>query len=348
MAYIPVSFVYVGITAAQTERPQLSWPRAGGDARRRMQANNEMLRSWCSSGMSAKVVQAHGREAMSQEVVPALKLVLQPTHIRALAPHLLAPAELEALHQTAGIMVEYALSYSFEDDYGGGAQGAQKPGFSRPGGLSTGLDGQPIVRTLPLLPPVDLLHSFSLYGTPAGRPAPGAAAGALGMCMGRTDTVTTASASGGGGMGEGVSRMHKGPAIALSVAARWDSTDAPVAATTAGVEGQGLAVVSGVGAAYKPDKKRLELGKAGAGAEAAAVRAPTRPSGKPGSNKPVAVNWLTNLKKVAEAKRKIAIQGGGGADGGPGKAKEGHKVLYRFNEGYTNAVKKPMLTSDFL
>ena len=76
-----------------------------------------------------------------------------------------------------------------------------------------------MTRMVPLLPPVDLLHSYALFGTPAGKPAPGAAAGALGMCMGVSGSNVSAAAKGGvGGVCGGGQRPYgSGKVITLAV-----------------------------------------------------------------------------------------------------------------------------------
>jgi hypothetical protein len=78
-------------------------------------------------------------------------------------------------------------------------------------------------------------------------------------------------------------------------------------------------------------------------------------------------NWLDELKhRKATSKRSkataVALPGGGGASGASGECggaagaaggkpatgPGSHVCLYRFNEGYTNAVKRPLLMQELL
>ncbi|GFH27406.1 AAA domain-containing protein, partial [Haematococcus lacustris] len=95
------------------------WPKALGEAGRKLAANTEVLQDWAAHKVAPRVLQANTSRSLALEVVPALTRVLAPS-IRALAPHLLNPGEQAALAATAGIMADYGLTFSLQDEGPGG------------------------------------------------------------------------------------------------------------------------------------------------------------------------------------------------------------------------------------
>ncbi|GFH15650.1 AAA domain-containing protein, partial [Haematococcus lacustris] len=119
MSYVPALLLTVHRLGAQPEKLHVQWPKALGEAGRKLAANTEVLQDWAAHKVSPRVLQANTSRSLALEVVPALTRVLAPS-IRALAPHLLSPGEQAALAATAGIMADYGLTFSLQDEGPGG------------------------------------------------------------------------------------------------------------------------------------------------------------------------------------------------------------------------------------
>jgi chromosome transmission fidelity protein 18 len=243
---------------------------------------------------------------------------------------------------------------------GGGRYGNQHQQHGGGGGAASAADALALLpRAAPLCPPLDLLHRYDglptseggLGGGSAGRVAevPVAVRQALARAAqeeamrraeanrfggGAADPTAEGAAAGGGNF--------NAPAAA-----------ARVAAAVRGATGTGGGVMppragSGGGGG---GKRPADGGAGGDGADAGAPRAPRR------------LNWLDQLKrqKVQQQQQQQQHQqhrgagaeaGASGDAGGAGIVKAtsaaSHVALYAYNEGYTNAVKRPLRVRELL
>jgi hypothetical protein len=71
------------------------------------------------------------------------------------------------------------------------------------------------------------------------------------------------------------------------------------------------------------------------------------PKAQPAAGRVRGDNWLDAMKQQKAPRRKGSSDPQDGEDGGLIQ-KPKFEVLYKYNEGYTNAVKRVMLVRDFL
>jgi hypothetical protein len=66
LAHVAPCLLFVHATAAQPERPQLQWPRAGAESYKRAEVASELVRGWTSGKVAPHVLQAHSRRSLLQ------------------------------------------------------------------------------------------------------------------------------------------------------------------------------------------------------------------------------------------------------------------------------------------
>lgn len=338
MAYIPPLLVSIHTVAATHERVQLQWPKSGAAANRAKASTVELLHDW-SSKLAANVARSHDGRSLVLEVVPCLKKLVCPT-VRAVAQHLLLPIEKASLAHTVSVMVGYGISYSFDDPSKQLQPWQQQAAASAAAAGGADGDGAALVpppRLVPLVPALDTLHMYCGL-PPSVKPIPLVVRQMLSQLV----------------INEGIRRAEAARTqLAANDSAGAESSPSPGGKEAGGRAG-GRASSSGstpgsATAARKEMAQRSALlsGASKSGAGAAAV-VEVKPA-----------HWLDALR-IAGTKRKAAARGGGGhaaaADGPAGgmggklgsDGKTTFPVLYRFNEGYTNAVKRPLTMQELL
>ncbi|EFN58850.1 hypothetical protein CHLNCDRAFT_50360 [Chlorella variabilis] len=319
LKYVPAPLLLVSGVVAGPDRPQLQWPRAAFDCQRRAAANAATLQSWML-GMSPAACAATSRRSMVLEVLPALMHIAAPA-LRPVSLHLYSPAEQEVMRQLVDTLLGYNLRYCLdpaaeeaEEAAAAAAAQLQQPagGGEAEGGQRQGVRGGRAEPPLRFRPAV---HCACLFPgmPPKGKLLPAAVRQTISheadMEAIRRAEASRRSVHGGGGGGGGGSEAA--PPLA-------DANCGPPRA--AGVVPLTLA-------------ERMKA--AGTAASVARRQAAAPPRG----------TWLDALKE-----RRGARGGGGGGEEGGAAGGRHHKfpVLYRFHEGYTNAVKRPVLMRDLL
>ncbi|GAX73943.1 hypothetical protein CEUSTIGMA_g1393.t1 [Chlamydomonas eustigma] len=366
MQYIVPQLLYCHLTAAQPERPKIVWPKAQAEASRKQATSVEVIRSWFNA-VTPAVAQAHSRACLSLEVLPALKHILSPP-IRALSAHLLSPEEHIMLMNTVGVLLDYSLSYDLAVAATQESQGSHRPGM-RPVAES-----RHAVRALPLKPAVDMLHVFSEEASSCGQQQ--AASSAIGRASGPHAAAARQLPL---VLRQMITQQANQEAIRRAEVIRNRGLDCeaqlPVEeGQPLGDKGETLMTTH-----IKQGPSLIANGNKQQGSHALPVKRPK--SIPPAVNKPVKENWLDVLRQKSQGSRRpqkrAAVKSEAATDSeashnnqelalrascnnGQIADFEGKTstilsagdmqftVLYRFNEGYTNAVKKPLLIRDLL
>lgn len=348
--YIPFHLLSIHLTAATHERVQLQWPRAGGEAARQAAASSELLHSWCAK-LPPAVARSHNVRSLLLDVVPCIKRMVCPS-IRAVAQHLLLPDERAALAHTVGIMLDYGIAFDLSEPAVQQLkpwQQRQLEAAGKAGAAAGALAGAalPRSRPVPLAPAVDTLHVYRDQPPVPEKPMP--------LVLRQLVAQQVAN--------EAIRRAEA--ARSATHTAEPAPAEAPVTGSTGTPGGQAQHGKGGFfghhnGASKPAATKGSAAG--GGGAEASAVERARMAKLGGGKRKPLEAaaamaavkapaNWLAALRTNAENRRKgIAAPGADGttAGGGGGGGKTLFPVSYHFNEGFTSAVKRPLLMKELL
>ncbi|KAG2451248.1 hypothetical protein HYH02_003855 [Chlamydomonas schloesseri] len=249
---------------------------------------------------------------------------------------------------------------------GGGGYGGRGP-YQGPYGAAAGAAGGPgpmaaaaaaaAERTVPLVPAIDTLHCFTAFTggaatgarqslpmvvrqlisqateTEAIRRAEAARLAALGPAAVAEAAAGAAAAAAGAGAGP-----HGGP-LKPSVA--------PPQRQMAGRMPAGMKQGPGAGAkrkgtwmdAFKQQASAKARGSVGGGAGAGAAA-------RKGAAAAAATTCVDGVENGGGPEAEVLVEAGGGAGADGGRLP--FPVLYRYNEGYTNAVKRPLLVRELL
>uniref|UniRef100_A0A383W5P0 AAA+ ATPase domain-containing protein n=1 Tax=Tetradesmus obliquus TaxID=3088 RepID=A0A383W5P0_TETOB len=303
----------------------VQWPRAQSQCAAAAAANRAMLRSWRAAAPAAAARQLGSGSAALLELGPGLAGISRPRGIKAVSRSLLSGQQAAMLDHVVGCLVGYGLTYSFpvgEEE----AQPQAPPYAAAP--------GAPLPRPAPLAPPVDSLHCYSCLGVPdsSSAAAPGSRA-AMSLVLRQM-----------------LAQMISAANIARIEQARHHG-ELPSPRGHPGTHSTATGKQP-TGSAAKPAFLHHK---------AAAKAAPMPAS----AAKPAKGCWLDAMRSRAAPKRKAAAapageaagsakraatDGGGDEAGGGEGSKPGgaHSVLYAYNEGYTNAVKRPMKVAELL
>jgi len=294
--YLPPCAVAVGSLCASSARVRLRWPRADSESRQRAVRGRELAAGWMAGWAPAARSGLSPRAALT-DVLPALLRVLLPD-MRALSPHLMAPADRERL----GGIVERLIAYGLTFDVGREREDR---------GIET---------VLPLVPPVDKLAAFP--GIEHGEKAPPDEAIRQVAHQVSLESIRRSSKK--------KSIGSANPEPPQSAASTAESSSGPAAQTT--VSSAPLKVSLG------------NLIKEAAPRNTSLAASVAKPKG----------NWLDSMRKDSLRKRSEAASGAAAKMGVAGqktsqalRGKHG-PVLYKFHEGYTNAVKRVLKMSDLL
>ena len=315
LRYAPVAPLTVRAAVAGPDRVRGVWPAASADATRGVTAARSLLSSW-RARVSPTAFSGLTPTVAATDVVPYLLRVLAAPH-RPVAHHLLSVAEKDALAATVATLAGYGLTFapnahaaSRDDDDEETANGG-KPG------------------DLELDPP--LHEAAPLAAGPLAPPPPSA----VGVDRGLTQPARAMLAS---ELAKEVIRRRE---------ARWRDKEG------GGKEGGGGAATQS--ARRPPSGAPLPLTVAQRAAESGAARAAAA-AAVAAASAPRKLNWLEAARgRAARQRRGSDCGAGGGADAAAvaaaaaaAAARKVPRAAYRFNEGYTNDVRRPLKLSDLM
>jgi chromosome transmission fidelity protein 18 len=325
LRYLPAAALSISALVAGPEKPALAWPRAAGEARRRGAANRAVLQQWMM-GMAPAAYAALGPAAAAGELLPMLPHLTTPA-LRPVSRHLFSADEQAAVDGLVDSMLTLGLKFAMHMESGDGegegdpaaAAAAAAAAAGRPSRLA------PAEPPLQFLPPVHRLWGFAGHRPRAGRALP----------------MATRQMVGHEAQLEGIRRAERARREAAGGAASPGAGGpSPMQADGGGGGGGGGAAAAGGGAAVRAHVQldlAQRLREAGVAARAKAAK-----DGAPRGT------WLDQLRDARHAAQRRADAVANGADaegrGGAGRL----PVLYKFHEGYTNAVKRPVLMAELL
>ena len=310
LRYAPVAPLTVRAAVAGPDRVRGVWPAASADATRGVTAARSLLSSW-RARVSPAAFSGLTPAVAATDVVPYLLRVLAAPH-RPVAHHLLSVVEKEALAATVATLAGYGLTFAPNAHSASRDDGDEQ-------NINGGTPGD-----LELAPP--LHEAVRLAAGPLAPPP----SSAVGVDRGLTQPARAMLAS---ELAKEVIRRRE---------ARWRDK-----------EGGGTAPQSArrppSGAAPLPltvAQRAAESGAARAAAAAAVAAA----------SAPRKLNWLEAARgRAARQRRGSDCGGSAGADAAAvaaaaaaAAARKVPRAAYRFNEGYTNAVRRPLKLSDLM
>ncbi|KAL4857961.1 Chromosome transmission fidelity protein 18 [Chlorella vulgaris] len=324
LKYVPAPLVLVSSIVAGPDRPQLQWPRSGFNATRRMAANAALLQGWML-GMSPATCAATSKRSMLLEVLPALMHIAAPA-LRPVSQHLYSSCEQEAVRSLVDTLLNYNLRYCLDSSAEEAEEAAAAAQQQRQQHGSNAAEGrqQPAARSSFAEPPLRFrpaVHRTCRFmgqeGT--GKLLPAAVRQTISHeadmeAIRRAEATRRSSGNGGGA-------ASPPQAAAATALAGSGSCAAPAQHRPS--------VVSG------PVPLTLAERMKAAGTAANVVRRAAAAASKG--------TWLDKLKEQHQS-RAAAV----GREGNEGGRRHKFAVLYRFHEGYTNAVKRPVTMQDLL
>jgi chromosome transmission fidelity protein 18 len=374
LRFAPVSALAFRAAVAGPDRPRfIGWPMTASDAARAKEGNAATLKAWLARlapGVRSGVTAA----TAALDLVPALLACAARPALRPLAPHLLTPTERAALAASVSSLAAYGLTYApraagagseppaivFEARRAAAAAAEEHGGWRGGGGFNAGdrprssdADG-----ALVLAPPIDDLCAFparkgadakSRAGGGGSAPGGGAAAAPAAAPAGPPQPVRALIAQ---EVERELIRRREGVAATKAAAAgagqeqqQPASTPQPTHAAAGGAKRASLPLTVAERAkeaadammTARPPKANarpshwldaLQARAAGGGAKAAAARA------------------------AASAAAAMALDCSPGGEGkGPACTPGGRPIpraSFKFHEGYTNAVRRPVRGRDLL
>ena len=112
--YVPAAILAATHLVSSHERPFVTWPRSFGEVKRRHGSNKAILQQWML-GMSPLTYAAWGHAAASQEVLPMLPHIMSPT-LRPVSWHLFTDKESAAATSLIDSLLNLGLTYSLRID----------------------------------------------------------------------------------------------------------------------------------------------------------------------------------------------------------------------------------------
>jgi len=340
--YAPAPIVSLSLEAASHERPAIQWPRVWSDARRRSQASAAMVTGWMCQ-VHPSVFAATGPNPLVQEILPSLLRLTAP-NLRPVSFQLYSAEEKAAVAKSIEILLYYGVRFGLEAEdeeaqreaaeFGGGGGGAhQQPIRGLP---SSHQQNQSTTNLVPLSfrPGIHKLASFAGWMGEGRRSLPLAVRQVINHeadmeAIRRSTNLMTHGHGTDTGMVDLDGNAYGHTTIAAAAAA---------AVVPAAVTGPlQLTVAQRLKEAQA--KARAKKGISSTTAAANTMMAPRKK------------NWLEQMKEIKQNKQKC-IDSGTDGDGTNKKVAAANgktgPVLYKFNEGYTNSVKRPVLTKELL
>ena len=330
LKYLPAMVLQVSGLVAGHERPNVTWPRTAGEVRRRTAANQAILHQWMlSMSPSTFAAMGHGAATAQSDLLPLLPALTTPA-LRPVSRHLFSRDEQQCVDKLVGTLLSLGLKFSlYVEDFNQDDDDEEKTAL--PQGGSGGIAGRPIQRDPPLqfYPPVHRMWQFKGAAMAAVQPRRSLPMATRQMvrheaemeAIRRADAIRQAAAAGavGGGRGgaeqgqtQGTPALHDGT----------PATGGPPQKQRTG---------------HVPLDLAQRLREAGVTGKVAKVN----PNGAPKGT------WLDQLRDRQYAERTAAASAAA-PNGGFAAGAARFPVLYKFHEGYTNAVKRPVLMTELL
>lgn len=329
LKYLPAPTLQVSSIVAGPERPTITWPRVGGEVRRRTASNEGLMHQWLL-GMDSSTFAALGPRAVTADLLPLLPALTTPA-LRPVSRHLFSKDEQACVDLLVGTLLSLGLKYSlYIEDMGDDEDANAILGAAaRAAAVGASAVGAPVSKDPPLQfrPPVHRLWHFrgaaSLLngGAVPRRSLPIATRQMVGHeaemeAIRRADAAKQAAAAAING---GVAPLQIDNAAAK---------DAP---TTTQQQAQQRTT------GHVPLDLAQRLKESGRAAKMATASAKVAAKG----------TWLDHLRD-RQYEERTAAASAAAPNGGFAMGAARFPVLYKFHEGYTNAVKRPLLMSELL
>jgi len=322
MKYIPASTLSACAVVASTERPNTQWPREAAEVRRRGAANQTVMQQWLLS-MSPHVYATFGPGVAAMEVLPMIPHLTTPA-LRPVSRHLFSAAERACVDGLIDTMIRLGLKYSMyieEEDDEDGNEGKEEQQQQMRG---TAIKDPP----LQFRPPVHRLWRFKRMQS-RGNAGEVSSWRTLPMVSRQMvlheiemETIRRNDAA-----------KH---AVDVTIANDKGDSAAKASAATPGSQGHLPQSQSRPFSSHVPLDLAQRLRENGiVGQGAAQIEKVQRPG-----------TWLDQMKERQHAQRAARAAAASASSGkiGPGQM----PVLYKFHEGYTNAVKRPVRMGELL
>ncbi|XP_078429313.1 P-loop containing nucleoside triphosphate hydrolases superfamily protein [Wolffia australiana] len=108
--YQPGNAIAINRLIAQAERPNIEWPKSFYRYRGTLVEKKDLVKTWLN-GISPSISRHLSTEGFVQDVVSPLLQILSPKNLRPVALHLLSETEKEELFQLVDTMVSYSITY---------------------------------------------------------------------------------------------------------------------------------------------------------------------------------------------------------------------------------------------
>ncbi len=326
LKYLPAPTLQVSGIVAGPERPTITWPRVGGEVRRRTASNEGLMHQWLL-GMDPSTYAALGSRAVTADLLPLLPALTTPA-LRPVSRHLFSKDEQACVDRLVGTLLSLGLKYSlYVEDMGDGddEDAAAILGAAGRAAAAAGTAAAVAVSKDPPLqfrPPVHRLWHFR---------------GSLSLLTGggmprRSLPIATRQM---------VCHEAEMEAIRRADAAR------QAAAAAIGGEAAAAAATATIKQTQPTEQKRTtghvpldlaqRLRESGQAAKMASTSAKVAAKG----------TWLDHLRDK-QYEQRVAAASAAAPNGGFAMGAARFPVLYKFHEGYTNAVKRPLLMSELL
>lgn len=324
MRYLPAPMLLLGNLVAGPDRPSLTWPRAITESRRRLIANQALLHQWIL-GMSPSTATAVGSAGLTMDLLPLLPALTTPA-LRPVSRHLFSKEEHACVNGLVSTLLSLGLKFSLTMDDAGAADdddldlSAQTN--RQQGQRSVLLSSDPPIQ---FQPPVHKLWHFPSAGEQPPQPRRSLAMAARQMVLHELD----------------MEAIRRSDAVRQAVQCQTD---------------QGPAATSRGEASTQPDNLSIKEPPGGSQTRLVTGHVPLnlaqrlRESGKIAKDQAKADaaskagTWLDQLRQGGS--RAVGVSGEDGCRAGSGSRR--FTVLYKYHEGYTNAVKRPVLMSELL
>ncbi|GAB4851908.1 hypothetical protein Ancab_031307 [Ancistrocladus abbreviatus] len=109
-AYLPTTAILIHHLLGQVEKPMIEWPKAFQRYRVRLMERMEILRSWISN-IPPYISRHLSINSFVEDTVSPLLYILSPPTVRPVALHLLSEIEKNDLAQLVSTMVAYSITY---------------------------------------------------------------------------------------------------------------------------------------------------------------------------------------------------------------------------------------------
>ena len=344
--YFPAAVLLATGPISSNERPRVAWPRSMAEVNRRHKSNKSILQQWLLS-MSASNFASLGPTSAAHDVLPMLPFITSPI-LRPVSLHLYTKQESEVARKLIDSLLCLGLTYSLqgedelisqidEDDLI--FRAARDSGNILLNTLnqksatreihSLRMNAPTTELELQFKPPIHRLWSFK--GSNATRENKKRS-----LLMAIRQTLAHELAMEAIRRSD-ISRQRRGTAVFTNGS---DSKANVLTDTEREKQSYRIAGVS-QGADAKTSLVPLDLAQR---LEQAGVRG----KGASSSSVPVRkINWLESLRANHFKQNRSGAKSGRQENGGA-KPNTEHPVLYKFHEGYTNAVKRPVVMSELL